>query len=88
MFVVYWLTSYSHLKQKINQCLNRVMCILQTQLVTLFFLYFIIFVNQKVGIYIIKSGYTSLLAYVEKNKFKIEKNTKILTGSAKYTENR
>ena len=32
--------------------------------------------NYKVGI------------HHEKNKFKIEKNTKILTGSAKYTENR
>ena len=38
MFVI---TSYSHLKQKVNQCLekNRVMCILQTQSVTLFSLY-------------------------------------------------
>ena len=43
MFVVYSLNSYSHLKQKINQYLkkkNRVMCILQTQSVTSFFLYF------------------------------------------------
>ena len=42
MFVVYSLTSHSHLKQKITQCLkkNRVMYILETQSVTLFFLYF------------------------------------------------
>ena len=43
MFVAYSLTSPSHLKQKVNQCLkkkNRVMCILQTQLVTLFLLHF------------------------------------------------
>ena len=44
MIAVYSLTSYSHLKQKINQCLkkkkkNRILCILQTQSVTFFFLY-------------------------------------------------
>ena len=42
----------------------------------------------KIWTHIINSSYTSWLAYIEKNKFKIEKNTKILTGSAKYTENR
>ena len=34
------------------------------------------------------SSYKSWLADTEKNKFEIEKNTKILTGSAKYTKNR
>ena len=42
MFVVYSLTLYSHLKQNVDQCLkkNRVMRILLTQSVTLFFLEF------------------------------------------------
>ena len=41
MFAVYSLTSYSHLKQKVNQRLKKiVMCILQTQSVTLLFSYF------------------------------------------------
>ena len=60
---------------------NRVMCILQTQLVTLFLLHFY-YPHE------LESGNTSWLAYIEKNKFKIENNTKILTASAKYTENR
>ena len=44
---LYSLASYSHLKQKVNQCFqkNRVMRILQTQLLTLFFLIFIIHMN-------------------------------------------
>ena len=42
MFVIYSLTLYSHLKQNVDQCLkkNRVMRILLTQSVTLFFLEF------------------------------------------------
>ena len=68
---------------------NRVMiCILQTQSVTLFFLYFYYPQELESGNTYKKSSYTSWLAYIEKNKFKIEKNTKILTGCAKYTENR
>ena len=67
---------------------DRIMSILQTQSVTLFFLYFYYSHELKVGIHMIKSSYASRLAYIEKNKFKIEKNTKILTQSAKYTKNR
>ena len=37
--------------------------------------------------HIIKSGYTSWLAHIEKNKFKVEKNTEVLTGPAKCTGN-
>ena len=64
------------------------MCILQIQSVTLLFSYYP---------HELESGntynrvviYTSRFAYIEKNKFKIEKNTKVvLTGSAKYKENR
>ena len=66
------------MKQNAIQCLekNRVMCILQTQSVTLFFLYFYYPHELESG-----SNYTSWLVYIEKNEFKIEKSTKILTGS-------
>ena len=64
------------------------MCILQTQSVTLFFLYFYYPHELESGNAYNKEYYTSLRAYIEKNKFKKEKNTKILAGSAKYTENR
>ena len=67
---------------------NRVMGILQTQSVTLFFLYFYYPRELESGKTIIKSSYTSWLAYIEKIKFNIEKHSKILTGSAKYTEKR
>ena len=59
---------------------KRVMCILQTQSVTLFFLYFY-YPHEKVGVHIIKCNYTSWVVCIEKNEFKIEKSTKILTGS-------
>ena len=102
MFVIYSLTSYSHLKQNVNQCLKKIMCYVYFMCYVYlelcvccrpnqqlyFSCIFIILMNQKMGIHIIKSSYTSWLVYIEKNKFKIEKNTKILTGSAKYTENK
>ena len=55
---------------------SGVMCILQTQSVTLFFCILIIFMNQKVGIHMTKGSYTSWLTYIEKNKLKIEKIAK------------
>ena len=59
---------------------NRVMCILQTQSVTLFFLYFYYLLELE--------SWNTYNKEQLKNKFQIGKNTKILTGSAKYTENR
>ena len=51
---------------------NRVICILRPNEQFYFSCIYIILKNKKVGIHIIKSSYTSGLAYIEKNKFKIE----------------
>ena len=63
------------------------MCIIQTQPVTLFFLYFYYPHELESGNTYNKKLYIMTCTHRE-NKFKIEKNAKILTGSAKYTENR
>ena len=67
---------------------NRVICIIQTQSVTLFFLHFDYPHELQSRNKYNKQLYTSWLAYIETSKFKIEKNTQVLTGSRKYTENR
>ena len=65
------------------------MCILQNQSVTsLFLLFYYPHKLESGNTYNRVVIYTSRFAYIEKNKFKIETNTKVLTGSAKYTENR